>query len=175
MLRAITALAAMTALSVVSAIAAVHVLPRNVVLPLSTVQQYFPQVTREHYSGSNTTAAGNPIATRSVIFVSIDASRKVTLTVDRYATDHDAAAAYRAAVAKSKVPGFSPISVPVFAEATFAGRVTRGAETDVGIGALAGKLIVGATLAGYTATDSTIAQLTALTRLETSTAKHVLL
>jgi hypothetical protein len=175
MIRTITALPVMLAFSVALAVAAVNVLPRNIVLPLSTVKQYFPQVTREKYSGINTTAAGDPVATLSVIFVNADASKKVTLTVDRYGTGRDASAAYHAAVAKSKIPGFSPLKIPAFAQATFGGRVTRGKETHVGTGVLSGNLVVGATLAGYAATDSTIARLIELTRLETSTAKHVLL
>ena len=43
---------------------------------LSTVQKYFPQVAHELYSGRNTTATGLPTATRSVIFVNGDASKK---------------------------------------------------------------------------------------------------
>jgi hypothetical protein len=78
---------------------------------LSFVQKYFPQVIREQYSGGNGTAAGNPTATRSVIFVNADNSKKVTLTVDHYANGRDALAAYREAVSKSKIPGFAPVTV----------------------------------------------------------------
>ena len=66
------------------------VLPRSAIVELSIVQKYFPQVMREQYSGMNKTAAANPIATRSVIFASGDGSKKVTLSVDRYASGGDA-------------------------------------------------------------------------------------
>ncbi len=147
-----------------------NVLPRSIVVGLSTVQKYFPQVAHEQYSGSNSTAAGNPTATRSVIFINGDASKKVTITVDWYATVRDASAAYKEAVSKSKIPGFSPLKVPTIGQATFAGRVTQGKETHVGIGALNGNLIVGATLAGYPATSENVRRLVALTVAEQAAA-----
>jgi D-alanyl-D-alanine carboxypeptidase len=153
---------------------AASVLPRSVVMELSAVREYFPQVTREQYSGSNGTAAGNPTATRSVIFANADASRKVTITVDRYATGRDALSAYREAVTKSKIPGFAPLTVPVIGQATFAGRVMRGSETHLGIGALDRTLIVGATLAGYGATDATVYRLGVLARAEDAAARGAL-
>ena len=145
-MRITIAMFLLATLGVVTAASAATVLPRGAVVGLSVVQEYFPQVAREQYSGSNGTAAGNPTATRSVIFANEDASKKVTLTVDRYARGRDALSAYREAVAKSKIPGFAPLSVPVFGQATFAGRVTRGAETHLGVGALDGNLVVGAKL-----------------------------
>lgn len=154
--------------------AAATVLPRNVILGMNIVQEYFPEVTREQYSGSNGTAAGNPTSTRSVIFVNADASKKVTLTVDRYVNGRDALAAYREAVSKSKIPGFAPISVPVIGQSTFAGRVTRGTETHLGVGAVDGNLVVGATLAGYSATDANIHKLSSLARAEDAAAKRAL-
>jgi len=102
------------------------VLPRSAIVELSTVQKYFPQVMRERYSGMNKTAAANPVATRSVIFVSGDGSKKVTLSVDRYASGGDALSAFHIAVAKSKIPGSAPITIPVIGQSSFAGRVTRG-------------------------------------------------
>jgi hypothetical protein len=45
-----------------------------------------------------------------------------------------------------------------------------GAETHVGLGALAGKLIVGVTLAGYDATPDNIAKLVAVARKEEAAA-----
>jgi len=148
------------------------VLPRSAIVELSTVQKYFPQVTRERFSGMNTTAAGNPTATRSVIFASSDGSKRVTLTVDRYASGGDALTAFHQAVAKSKIPGFAPIVIPVIGQSSFAGRVTRGNETHVGMGAVDGNLVVGATLAGYSATDANVQHLISLARVEDAQAKR---
>jgi hypothetical protein len=88
------------------------VLPRKVVIPISVVNRFF-SVTREASTGSNSTAVGNPEATRSVIYANSDSSKKVTISVDQYASPTDASSAYQEAVQKSKiVPGFKPISAP---------------------------------------------------------------
>lgn len=154
--------------------AAATVLPRNVIVGLSVVQEYFPHVTGERYSGTNQTAVGNATATRSVIFANADGARKVTLTVDRYASGRDAVSAYREAMAKSKIPGFAPVTVPAIGQASFAGRVTRGNETHLGLGAVDGSLIVGATLAGYPANDANVRKLVALARAQDAAAKRAL-
>ncbi|HET6275984.1 MAG TPA: hypothetical protein VFE16_08670 [Candidatus Cybelea sp.] len=159
-----------TAVLAAAAALATAVLPRSAVLDLGTVQKYFPQVTREEYSGTNRTSSGDPTATRIVIFVNGDASKKVTISVDRYATGRDALAAYHQAVEKSKIPGFAPIGVPVVGQAAFAGKVTRGAETHLGIGAVNGKLVIGATLAGYAPTDANLHKLSSLLRTESTVA-----
>ncbi len=148
-----------------------NVLPRSTVVGLSTVRNYFPEAVREHYSGANATAAASPTATRSVIFINNNGSKKVTVSVDRYATSREASSAYREAVAKSKIPGFAPLSVPQLGQATFAGTITRGAETHVGLGALTGNLIIGVTLAGYPATGDNIHRLVALAQAEMKMAK----
>ncbi len=148
------------------------VLPRAAIVELSAVQKYFPDVTRERYSGMNKTAAANPTATRSVIFANGDGSKKVTLSVDRYASGGDALSAFHEAVAKSKIPGFAPIGIPVIGQSSFAGRVTRGNETHVGIGAVDDNLVVGATLAGYSATDANVRHLISLARVEDEQAKR---
>jgi hypothetical protein len=150
-------------------------LPRNVVVPLSVVNQFFPDVTQEASTGQNTTAVGNPTATRSVIYTTSDGSKKVTLTVDQYGSASDASSAYQEAVQKSEaVPGFTPLPPPNVGQQAFAGIVTMGAETHVGLGALDGTLIVGATLAGYDATPTNIAQLVALASTEDAAAKAAL-
>jgi pimeloyl-ACP methyl ester carboxylesterase len=149
-------------------------LPRMVVVSLSVVKQYFPEVTREASTGRNATAVGNPKATRSVIYATGDGSKKVTITVDEYASSNDALSAYRQAVRKSQIPGFKRLPAPHVGQQSFAGTVTRGAETHVGLGARAGKLIVGATLAGYSATPNNIAKLVHLARREDATAKAAL-
>jgi len=151
-----------------------NVLPRNTIVSLSLVQRYFPQVVRQLSAGRNSTAVGHPTATLSVIYVNSDGSKKVTLTIDRYATTSAAHSAYTLALQKSRIPGFKPVTVPRFGQQSFAGTVTRGHETHVGLGSLQGALIVGATIAGYSATRSTIANLTALARAESSLAKAAL-
>ena len=150
------------------------VLSRDFVVPLSVVDEFYPQVTREGSTGQNLTAVGNPKATRSVIYVNDDNSKKVTITVDQYESATDASSAYEQAVEKSKIPGFKPISVSLVAQKAFAGTVTMGAETHVGLGALVGKLIVGVTLAGYDATPDNVAKLVALAHKEDAAARAAL-
>ena len=126
------------------------VLPRNVVVPLSVVKNSFSEIARETSTGQNLTAVGKPKATRSVIYTNSDGSKKVTISVDQYANSSDASSAYQEAVQKSKtVPGFKPVSTPNLGPHAFIGSVTQGAETHIGVGALDGALIVGATVVGY--------------------------
>jgi hypothetical protein len=150
------------------------ILPRNFVIPLSVVDEFFPQVTQEASTGQNLTAVGNPKATRSVVYVNGDSSMKVTITVDQYESAADASSAYQQAVEKSKIPGFKSVSVPNVGQEAFAGTVTMDAETHVGLGALDGKLILGVTLAGYDATPNNTAKLVAVARKEDAAAKAVL-
>jgi hypothetical protein len=150
-------------------------LPRNVLVPLSLVNRFFPEITRETSTGRNSTAAGNPKATRIVIYTTGDGSKKVTITVDQYRNSNDASSAYQEAVQKSQsVPGFTAVSVPNLGQQTFAGTVTMGEETHVGLGALDGKLIVGATLAGYDAAPDNTAKLVAVAREESAAARMAL-
>ena len=155
-----------------SAKASDSMLPREVVVPISTVNRFFPEVMREASSGRNLTAVANAKATRSVIYANSDSSKKVTITVDEYPTASDASSAYEEAVAKSKtVPGFKPISAENLGQNAFVGTVTQGGETHIGLGALRGTLIVGATLAGYDPTPENTVRLISLTREEERAAK----
>ncbi len=70
-------------------------LPRKVVVPTSTVNRFFPEVTREASTGRNLTAVANAKATRSVIYANSDGSKKVTITVEEYPTASDASSAYQ--------------------------------------------------------------------------------
>jgi len=150
------------------------VLPRKVVVPISVVSRFF-SVTREVSTGQNLTAVGNPKATRSVIYANSDSSKKVTITVDQYASPTDASSAYQEAVQKSKiVPGFKPVSASDLGRGAFIGTVTQGDETHIGLGALQGTLIVGTTLAGYDPTPDNIAKLVSVTREEEAAAKAAL-
>lgn len=150
-------------------------LPRKVVLPISVVNQFFPEVTEEASTGQDLTAAGKPQTTRRVIYANSDASKKVTITVDQYASPSEASSAYQEAVQKSKVvPGFKSIPAPNLGENAFIGTVTQRTETHIGLGALHGTLVVGATLAGYDVTPDMVANLISLTREEENTAKAVL-
>jgi hypothetical protein len=158
-----------------SAKASDSMLPRKVVVPISTVTRFFPEVTRETSTGRNLTAVSDTKATRSVIYANSDSSKKVTITVDQYPTASDASSAYQEAVAKSKtVPGFKPVPAENLGQDAFVGTVTQGGETHIGLGALHGTLIVGATLAGYDPTPDKIANLISLTREEENAAKVAL-
>jgi hypothetical protein len=150
-------------------------LPRKVVVPVSVVNRSFPELRREASTGENVTAVGNPIATRSVIYANKDTSKKVTITVDQYASASDASSAFQEAVQKSKtVAGFKPVTAANLGQDAFIGSVTQDGETHIGLGALDGTLIVGATLAGYDRTPATTAKLVSLAREEEDAAKHAL-
>jgi hypothetical protein len=143
-------------------------LPRNYVVTQLLVSQFFPEIDREASTGKNATAVGSPEATRAVFFTNGDGSKLVTVTVDRYRTAKDAAAAYQEAVDKSRaVPGFSPVSLLLnVGQQAFAGTASVGDETHVGLGALNGKLIVGVTLAGFEPTPENFIDLVGLARAE---------
>jgi hypothetical protein len=148
-------------------------LPRKVIVPLSAVSQFFPDITRETSTGRNLMATGNPKATRMVIYETSDGSKKVTITVDQYGSSSDASSAYQQAVKKSQsAPGFKPVSVPTLGQQTFSGTSTMGAETHIGLGALDHNLIVGATLAGYDATPDNATKLVAMARMQDDAAKR---
>jgi hypothetical protein len=158
-----------------SAKASDSMLPRKVVVPISAVTRFFPEVTREASTGRNLTAVSDTKATRSVIYANSDSSKKVTITVDQYPTASDAFSAYQEAVAKSKtVPGFKPVPAENLGQDAFVGTVTQGGETHIGLGALHGTLIVGITLAGFDPTPDKIANLISLTREEENAAKVAL-
>jgi hypothetical protein len=111
----------------------------------------------------------------SVIYVNPGDSRRVTLSVDQYSSSRAASAAYgRAAQRSRRVFGFHPLTAPIVGERAFAGTVTIGGETHVGLGVLSGRLVVGATLAGYGATKRNVATLVALARVQRSVAAAVL-
>jgi len=149
----------------------VGLLPRNFVISLSAVNQFFSEITEQSGTGRDETAVGRPIATRAVFFTNGDGSLKVTITVDRYLRKRDAASAYQQALEKSEaVPGFAPISIPDVGKKAFAGTVTMGGETHIGLGALDGNLVVGATLAGFDATPDNVTNLVGLARAEDAAA-----
>jgi hypothetical protein len=136
---------------------------RNYVVQLSIVSQYFDSITQQDGTGEDSTAQGNPNATRAVFLIDDADTQKVTITVDRYNSTSDAASAYEAALEKSEeVPGFTPITIPSVGQQSFAGSVTQGMETHVGLGALDGKFVFGATLAGFDATSDNVANLVGL-------------
>jgi hypothetical protein len=146
-------------------------LPANTIVPLSISNKFFPEVTKTASSGQNSTVSGHPKATRIVIYVNNDDSKKITISVDQYASSNDASSANKEAVEKSKlVRGFKPLSVPKLGQQSLAGTVTQGSETHIGLGILDGKLIVGVTLAGYELTPLNIAKLVDLARMENTTA-----
>lgn len=142
-------------------------LPRNYVVLFALVNQYFDTIAQQQSTGTDSTAQGNPNATRAVFFVSGDSSQLVTITVDRYKNNSDASSAYQTALQKSEeVPGFQPIAIPAVGQQSFAGSVTQGSETHVGLGALQNKFVFGATLAGFDATADNVAALVGLARAQ---------
>jgi hypothetical protein len=148
-------------------------LPRNVIVPLSEVSRFFPDIIREASTGPDLTATGNPNATRMVIYESGDGAKKVTITVDQYGSPRDASSAYKQAVQKSQsVPGFKPVRVPRLGQQAFAGTTTMDGETHIGLGTLDHKLIVGATLAGYDATPDHVTKLVAVARMQGAAAER---
>jgi hypothetical protein len=159
-----------------AAAASAALLPRYTVVPVSVVVQYFPDVTKEASTGPNETSAGKPIASRSVVFASADGKKKVTLSVDQYASASDAAAAWQTAVQGSKAaPGFKPAASPNLGQEAFAGTSQVGAEMHFGLGARDGRLIMSATHAGdIPVTPDNSNNLISLGGVELTTAKQVL-
>jgi hypothetical protein len=142
-------------------------LPRNYVLLIRLVNQYFESITLEDATGEDSTAQDHPIATRAVFFVDDADTQKVTITVDLYRTSSYAASAYQTALEKSEsVEGFTPISIPPVGQQSFAGSVTQGLETHVGLGAVDGRFVFGATLAGFAAIPDNVDNLVGLARAE---------
>jgi len=147
-------------------------LSREVVVPISTVRRFFPQVDQEARTGPHLTAVGSPKATRTVIYARSNSSKKVTVTVDEYVSSSDALSAYEEAVEKSKaVPGWTPVSAPDLDTNAFMAIVTRGEETHIAFGALQGNLILGITIVGYNPTPGIIIKLRSLAREEEAAAK----
>jgi hypothetical protein len=138
--------------------------------------QYFPDVTKEASTGLNETRVGEPIASRSVVFASADVKKKVTLSVDQYASASVAAAAYQTAVQGSKdAPGFKPAASPNLGQEALAGTSQVGAEIHFGLGARDGRLIMSATHAGdIPVTPDNSNNLISLSGVEFTTAKQVL-
>jgi hypothetical protein len=151
-------------------------LPRNTVLPVSVVTQYFPDVINEASTGPNETSVGKPVASRSVVFSSTNGKKKVTLSVDQYASAGDAAAAYQTAVQGSTAaPGFKPAATPNLGQEAFAGTSQVGAEMHFGLGARDGRLIISVTHAGdIPVTPDNSNNLICLGGVELTTAKQVL-
>jgi hypothetical protein len=143
-------------------------LHRRFVVTLRLVSQLFPEIVQQASTGRDSTAVGNPEATRAVFFTNGDGSKLVTVTVDRYRTSDEAEAAYREALDRSRAaPGFKPISLLLnVGQQAFAGTSAVGDETHIGVGALNGRLIVGATLAGFRPTLDNFINLVALARTE---------
>ena len=154
----------------------VQLLPRDTVVPVSAVTKYFPDVTKESSTGPNETSVGKPVASRSVVFTSADGKKKVTVSLDQYASASDAAAAYQTAVEGSKAaPGFKPATAPDLGQEAFAGTSQVGAEMHFGLGARDGRLIMSATHAGdIPVTPDNSNNLISLGSEELTTAKQVL-
>jgi len=156
--------------------ASVPLLPRDTVVPVSVVTKYFPEITTEASTGPNETSVGKPAASRSVVFLSADGKKKVTVSIDQYESASDAAAAYQTAVQGSKAaPGFNPAATPDLGQEAFAGTSQVGDEMHFGLGARDGRLIMSATHAGdIPVTPDNTSNLISLGGEELTTAKQVL-
>jgi hypothetical protein len=150
-------------------------LPRDVMLSLSAVQEALPELGSETATGENLSAIGSPAATRSVTFATADGTQHLVLSVDKYERAADASAAFEQASEMSKeVPGATGEAVSDLGEAAFIGIVTQGNETHVGGGALFGDLIVAATLQSYEGTDANKAIVTEIIRRQAAQARQAL-
>ena len=153
--------------------ASTQLLPDTIIIPIDAVSIYFPEIVTTASTGLDQTAVGKPVATRAVIYTSVDGMQKVTISVGQYATAGEASATYQDAVRASEiVPGSSALAPPGLGEQSFAGTVAMGAETHVGVGAQVGRLIVAATIAGYDATPDNVANVFALAAEETDLAQN---
>ena len=151
-------------------------LPLNVIVPLSVVHRYFPEITQQSSTGPNASAIGKPTGTRQAIYANGDGSKKITLSVDQYASASDASSGYRQAVQGSQsAPGAKPAPPPSdLGQQAFAGTSQVGTEMHFGLGVLDGQLIVAATYADFPVTPDNSANLVALTGMEDAAAKQVL-
>jgi hypothetical protein len=140
-------------------------LPRGAIIPLGTVREVLPEMSRETATGPNETAVGNPAATRSVTCATASGPQRVVISVDQYQSPRVAASAYQQAFQLSqKVPGARGEPVPGLGQRAFIGVATQGNESHVGGGALYGDTIVTVTLQGYDGTNENKAKVRALIR-----------
>lgn len=147
------------------------VLSRNMLISIKIVKQFFPAIDRLESSEGNASPAGKPSATRTAVYTSKDASKKLILSVDRYEGFGEALTAYQQTVKRIQVPELTPIALSNVGQDVFGGIVTQGSDTHITINTLDGDLLVGATLAGFDASTDTIAKLADLTRKELAQAK----
>src|SRR5262249_49450033 len=141
------------------------VLPRDRIIPLNTVQEVLPKMSRETVTGQDETAVGHPTGTRSVTYATADGSQRVVISVDQYQSPQDASSAYQqASQASQEVPGAEGEPVSDLGQRAFIGVATQGNETHVGGGALYGDLIVTVTLQGYDGTKENRAKVIAIIR-----------
>jgi len=140
-------------------------LPRDRIIPLSTVKETLPEMSRETATGRDETAVGKPTGTRSVTYASADGSQRAVISVDKYPSPKEASSAYEQAFQMSQeVPGAKGEPVSELGQRAFIGVATQGNETHVGGGALYGDLIVTVTLQGYDGTKENKAKVTAIIR-----------
>jgi hypothetical protein len=151
------------------------VLSNTAMVSGDVVSRFFPGVTIKASDGQDSTAVGNPIATRAVNYASEAGAQRVTISVDRYPTAREAAYAYQQAVAGSQIaPGFSLLPAPDLGQEAYAGTSSNGEETHVGLGVVDDELIVAVTIAGFDAGAGNIAKLVALAGQELDLATSVL-
>ena len=153
-----------------------ELLPRDAVVPVAVVTKHFPDVSQEANAGLNQTTVGNAIGSISVVFTSADGTKKVTVSVDQYADNTDATAAFQISVEGSKsAPGFKPAPPLPLGQEALAGMSQVGAEQHFGLGARDGRLIISATHAGaIPVTSENSAKLVDLSREGLINAKQVL-
>jgi hypothetical protein len=141
------------------------VLPRDLIIPLSTVKEVLPEMSRETATGQDETAVGNPTGARSVTYATADGPQRVVISVDQYQSPQDASSAYQQAFQMSQeVPGVKGEPVSDLGQRAFIGVATQGNETHVGGGALYGDLIVTVTLQGYDGTKENRTKVMAIIR-----------
>jgi hypothetical protein len=139
------------------------VLPRDRIIPLSTVKEILPEMNRETATGQDETAVGKPNGNRSVTYATAAGSQRVVISIDQYRTTEAASAAYQQAFQMSQeVPGAKGEPVSNLGQRAFIGVATQGKETHVGGGALYRDVIVTVTLQGYDGTKENKARVTAI-------------
>ncbi len=140
-------------------------LRRDMLVPLATVKEFFPEVSRESFE-VDSAALDTPTGTRIANYASKDGSKKVILSVDQYRNPGEAQSAYQEANQKSQTAESNPIAISNIGQQVFAYTMSQGTDTRAIIISLDGILIVRATLSGYDATTDNIAKLADLTRKE---------
>ena len=147
-----------------------YLLPRNVIVTVKTVRQFFPALDRLASTGADPSATAKTVATRTAVYASSNGAGRLTLSVDDYQYGSEASLAYEQASSKPQAPEFESIAIFNVGQQVFGGTMTQNGETQITITAQDDRLLVRLQLTGYEGTTENISKLADLARLQVSEA-----